>query len=113
MALAARPRAVQPGRQRVAWLNLTGTHQTIQGFGINDTWQPVPFATVADQLFTTTSGIGLTILRVGMNDSSTAGAFYNSFESTNISAAKSGAGSDSKIIGSVWSPPPIAGPTTA
>ena len=87
-------------------VQLDSTHQTIQGFGINDTWQPSAFSTtVADQLFTTTSGIGLTILRVGMNDSSTAGAFYNSFESTNISAVKSRAGTDAKIIGSVWSPP--------
>jgi glucuronoarabinoxylan endo-1,4-beta-xylanase len=87
-------------------VNLASTHQTIQGFGINDTWQPSAFSsTVADQLFTTTSGIGLTILRVGMNDTSTTGAFYNSYEATNISSVKSRAGTDAKIIGSVWSPP--------
>jgi glucuronoarabinoxylan endo-1,4-beta-xylanase len=58
---------------------------------------------VADSLFNTTStGIGLSILRTGMSD---AGAFYNSFESMNISAIKSRAGTNAKVIGSVWSPP--------
>ncbi len=85
-------------------VQLTQTHQKIQGFGINDNWASAAFSSsVADSLFTTTgTGIGLTILRTGMSD---AGAFYNSYESTNISAVKSRAGTDAKIIGSVWSPP--------
>jgi glucuronoarabinoxylan endo-1,4-beta-xylanase len=84
-------------------VNLGATHQTIQGFGINDNWGQQFSSTVADSLFTTTgSGIGLTILRTGMNPS---GAFYNSFESTQISNFKSRAGTSAKVIGSVWSPP--------
>ena len=77
---------------------LDGTHQTIQGFGINDTWQPIPSAKVTP-LFSPTSGIGLSILRIGMNSD---GSTYNSGESSNVSAAKAAAGSDFKVIGSVW-----------
>ncbi len=83
-------------------VQLAQTEQTIEGFGINDNWGTQFSSSIADQLFTTSSGIGLTILRTGMSD---AGAFYNSFESSNISALKSRAGSDAKLIGSVWSPP--------
>jgi glucuronoarabinoxylan endo-1,4-beta-xylanase len=81
-------------------VQLDQTHQTIEGFGINDTWGSQFTSTVADSLFTTTgTGLGLSILRVGM---SPIGAFYNSFESANISAAKS---RGAKIIGTCWSPP--------
>jgi glucuronoarabinoxylan endo-1,4-beta-xylanase len=73
--------------------------QTIDGFGINDTWNALTDAQ-AQSLFDTTSGIGLTILRVGMNPS---GGFYNNNEASSIAAAKKyGA---TTIIGSVWSPP--------
>ncbi|HMF40207.1 MAG TPA: hypothetical protein VKQ32_05915 [Polyangia bacterium] len=87
-----------------ATVNLGAVHQTIQGFGINDNWASQFSSTVANSLFTATgSGIGLTILRTGMNPS---GAFYNTGEATgNIAMVKSLAGSNAKIIGSVWSPP--------
>ena len=78
-----------------------GKHQTIEGFGINDTWQPIPSAKVSP-LFSPTSGIGLSILRIGMASD---GSLYNSGEASNISAAKSAAGSDFKVIGSVWTAP--------
>jgi len=79
-------------------VQLDSTHQTIEGFGINDTWQAIPSAKVS-LLFSPTSGIGLSILRIGM---AADGSLYNSGESSNISAAKSAAGSDFKVIGSVW-----------
>ena len=83
-------------------VQLGQTEQTIQGFGINDNWG-TDLTSVASSLFSTTgTGLGLSILRTGMSDS---GSFYNSFESKNISALKSGAGSNAKLIGSVWSPP--------
>jgi glucuronoarabinoxylan endo-1,4-beta-xylanase len=87
-------------------VSLTGTHQTIEGFGINDTWQVIPSATVP-LLFSPTSGIGLSILRVGMNytSTSTSAVFLNDSEGTNITAAKNAAGSDFKVIGSVWTAP--------
>ena len=75
------------------------TKQTIDGFGINDTWSALTDAQ-AKAMFDVSTGIGLTILRVGMNPS---GAFYNNNEASSISAAKKyGA---THIIGSVWSPP--------
>lgn len=80
-------------------VQLAQTHQTIEGFGINDTWSALTDAQ-AQLLFDPTKGLGLTILRVGMNSS---GSFYNSNESNSISLAKKyGA---TTIIGSVWSPP--------
>lgn len=82
-------------------VKLDGTHQTIQGFGLNDallsaTWS----AQTLDNLFTTTAanGIGLQVLRIGMNSS---GGIAGSTAS-NISGAKS---RGAKIIGSTWSPP--------
>jgi glucuronoarabinoxylan endo-1,4-beta-xylanase len=85
-------------------VQLGQTEQTIEGFGINDNWATQFSSAQADALFTTTSGIGLSILRTGMNPS---GAFYNGTAETsgNIAAVKSRAGSSAKIIGSVWSPP--------
>ena len=81
---------------------LDQTDQTIVGFGINDTWSQAAFSSaVADALFTTTGSdaLGLSLLRTGMSDQ---GSDFNSFESTNINAAKT---RGAKIIGSCWSPP--------
>lgn len=80
-------------------LQLTQAAQTIDGFGINDTWSALTDAQ-AKVLFDPTDGIGLTILRVGMSPK---GNFYNNNEANSIAAAKKyGA---KTIIGSVWSPP--------
>jgi glucuronoarabinoxylan endo-1,4-beta-xylanase len=73
--------------------------QTIDGFGINDTWRALTDSQ-AKELFDPNEGIGLTILRVGMSPN---GNFYNNNEAASIAAAKKyGA---TTIIGSVWSPP--------
>jgi glucuronoarabinoxylan endo-1,4-beta-xylanase len=73
--------------------------QTIDGFGINDTWRALTDSQ-ARELFDPDEGIGLTILRVGMSPN---GNFYNNNEANSIAAAKRyGA---TTIIGSVWSPP--------
>jgi len=78
---------------------LDKTRQTIDGFGINDTWSPLNDSQ-AKAMFDQSTGLGLTILRVGMNPN---GDFYNNNEASSISAAKKyGA---TTIIGSVWSPP--------
>jgi glucuronoarabinoxylan endo-1,4-beta-xylanase len=80
-------------------VQLDQTHQTIDGFGINDTWNALTDAQ-AKAMFDPTTGLGLTILRVGMGPN---GSFYNSGESSSIASAKKyGA---TKIIGSTWSPP--------
>ncbi len=79
----------------------TQTEQKIEGFGINDNWAA---GSTPASLFTTTgSGIGLTILRTGMSDG---GQFYNTGETSgDVATLMKGAGSDAKLIGSVWSPP--------
>ncbi|HLK89720.1 MAG TPA: glycoside hydrolase family 30 beta sandwich domain-containing protein [Polyangia bacterium] len=82
-------------------VQLGQTEQTIEGFGINDNW--AAGSTPAALFQTSGSGLGLTILRTGMSDT---GAFYNTNEMTgDVATLKSGAGSDAKLIGSVWSPP--------
>ena len=87
------------GMSGAVTVQLGQTKQTIDGFGINDTWSALTDAQ-AKAMFDVSTGIGMTILRVGMNPS---GSFYNSNEASSISAAKKyGA---THIIGSVWSPP--------
>jgi glucuronoarabinoxylan endo-1,4-beta-xylanase len=79
-------------------VNLGDTHQTIEGFGINDTWagEAVPTTVYST---TGSDGIGLSLLRVGMSDS---GADYSSNIAGDITAAKA---AGAKVIGSCWSPP--------
>jgi len=75
--------------------------QKIDGFGINDTWSTAFSDAQADALFNTTgTGIGLSILRVGM------GADGNVM-SANIPGdiTKAKARGAAYIIGSCWSPP--------
>ncbi len=82
-------------------VKLDGAHQTIQGFGLNDALLSSTWSTqTLDNLFTTTGndGIGLQILRVGMNTS----GGLNGTTASNLSGAKT---RGAKIIGSCWSPP--------
>ena len=82
-------------------VKLDATHQTIQGFGLNDALISATWSTqTLDNLFTTKgdTGIGLQVLRIGMN--STGGIAGST--ASNISGAKS---RGAKIIGSCWSPP--------
>lgn len=77
---------------------LDRTRQTIQGFGINDTYAS---QTLPASLFDVEDDIGLTILRVGMNSG---GNFYNDrVQSADVDMVNGI--SDSKIIGSCWSAP--------
>jgi O-glycosyl hydrolase len=79
-------------------VQLDSAHQTIQGFGINDTWAS---DAIPAKLFSTTDadGLGLSILRVGMGDN---GQDFSSNIPGDITTAKA---AGAKIIGSCWSPP--------
>ncbi|HYQ42152.1 MAG TPA: hypothetical protein VER11_09290 [Polyangiaceae bacterium] len=80
-------------------VKLDGTHQTIQGFGINTALMPSGKSIPVDKLFTTTGAdaIGLSILRIGMNsDGTLTGPFVSEARAKNA---------DLKVIGSCWSPP--------
>jgi glucuronoarabinoxylan endo-1,4-beta-xylanase len=81
-------------------VQLAMTKQTIEGFGINDTWAPAMSDSDADAMFSADKGMGLTILRVGMNDQ---GDVMSSNITADIPKAKSHGAT--KIIGSCWSPP--------
>jgi glucuronoarabinoxylan endo-1,4-beta-xylanase len=78
-------------------VKLDATHQTIQGFGVNTALMPsgksVPINTIFDT--TGTDGIGLSILRIGMNSN-------GSLTGSGIAEARA---KGAKIIGSTWSPP--------
>jgi len=77
-------------------VQVTQTRQTIEGFGINDTYNaPVP-----SSIFDATKDIGLTILRVGMSPT---GGFITSGASGDITMVKGVTGG--KIIGSTWTAP--------
>jgi glucuronoarabinoxylan endo-1,4-beta-xylanase len=81
-------------------VNLGMAEQTIDGFGINDTWAPAMSDSDATAMFSVDKGMGLSILRVGMNDQ---GAVMSSNITADITKAK--AAGATKIIGSCWSPP--------
>lgn len=78
-------------------VHLDQTHQTIEGFGVNDTWGS---GSIPASEFSATSGIGLSILRVGMNET---GGFMSGNIQADINTVKGISGT--KIIGSCWSPP--------
>jgi glucuronoarabinoxylan endo-1,4-beta-xylanase len=81
-------------------VQLGQTEQSIDGFGINDTWAPAMTMTQATALFSATGGIGLTILRVGMGPD---GNPMSANIPGDITMAKM-AGATT-IIGSTWTPP--------
>jgi glucuronoarabinoxylan endo-1,4-beta-xylanase len=75
--------------------------QEMAGFGINNTWATKMTAADADAMFNTTgSGIGLSILRIGMGSS---GGYMSDNIADDIALAK--ARGVKTIIGSCWSPP--------
>ena len=83
-------------------VNLDQTDQTIEGFGINDMYISAAFTqSVFDSLFDADAGIGLSILRVGM-DTAGAGMLESSGMTTDIQNVEKAGG---KVIGSVWTPP--------
>ena len=91
------------GSSGAVTVQLDRTEQTIDGFGINDSWAPAMTSAQATALFSATSGIGLTILRVGMGSN---GMPISANIPGDITLAKNAGAT--KIIGSTWSPPGAA-----
>jgi glucuronoarabinoxylan endo-1,4-beta-xylanase len=54
------------GNSTAVTVKLDSTQQTMDGFGINDTWAPAMSDSEADALLDPTRGLGLSILRIGM-----------------------------------------------
>ncbi len=74
--------------------------QTMDGFGINDTWATAMTAAQADSLFDPTKGIGLSILRIGMGPDGKAMS-DNIWPDVKLAAARG----VTRIIGSTWTAP--------
>ena len=81
-------------------VHLDQTHQTMAGFGINNNWAPALTAAVADSLFDSTRGLGLSILRIGMGSNGEAfnGSSWNDIKLAQARGLK-------YVIGSAWTPP--------
>lgn len=84
----------------VVTVQLAQARQEMAGFGINNNWQPAMTDAEADAMFDPVRGLGLSILRVGMNPN---GAPYNSGLWDDIEKAT--ARGCRYIIGTLWSPP--------
>lgn len=96
-----------PGPSGTATINFATTHQTIRGFGGSTAWMPKMGSTEAATLFDDSTGqIGLTILRVRIDPTSTTGganwdaAVGNAQEAT-------GENSQVIVIASPWTPPGV------
>lgn len=89
----------------MATVNFGTPHQTIRGFGGADAWINLNGTTEANALFGTASGqIGLSILRVRIDPSSTTAGSQWDPEVANAKAAIA-AGSNVSIIATPWTPP--------
>ena len=89
----------------MATVDFGTTHQTIRGFGGSDAWFSVMPNSAINALFGTGSGqIGLSILRVRIDPSSTTAGTQWDAELMNASNAMS-AGSGVSIIATPWTPP--------
>ncbi len=82
-------------------LRLDKTFQTIDGFGINNTWASAMSDQDADQMFDSAKGLGLTILRIGMGSD---GNPYNGNNCWN-DIKKAMQRGCKYIIGTCWTPP--------
>jgi glucuronoarabinoxylan endo-1,4-beta-xylanase len=75
--------------------------QEMAGFGINNNWAPAMTEEEADAMFDTTTGLGLSILRIGMGSSG------NPFNGDDCweDIRKASARGVTTFIGTLWSPP--------
>ena len=89
--------------QSTADINFGTTEQTIRGFGGSEAWMPQFSAAEANALFGTGSGqLGLSILRLRIDPSSTTGGSNWATELANAQAAHS---LGATIIATPWTPP--------
>jgi O-glycosyl hydrolase len=80
-------------------VHLDQTDQTIEGFGINDMYLS---SALPSSLFDATNGIGLSILRLGMDTAGAGNLESSSSMQADIATVNAAGG---KVIGSVWTPP--------
>jgi glucuronoarabinoxylan endo-1,4-beta-xylanase len=88
---------------QTATVNFTSTSQTIRGFGGAEAWMPALTTAQADALFGTGSNqLGLTILRLRIDPSSTTGGSNWATELANAQAAHS---LGALVFATPWTPP--------
>ena len=88
---------------QTATVDFGTTYQTIRGFGGSEAWMPQFSSALANALYGTGSGdLGLTILRLRIDPSSTTGG---SNWATELANAKEAAALGATIIATPWTPP--------
>jgi glucuronoarabinoxylan endo-1,4-beta-xylanase len=89
--------AAPPGASDIT-VNWSDVHQSIDGFGAADVWgNPDLTASTADLFFSTSSGIGLSFLRMGID---TSGSTLSSWTNAKLAAARG-----ARIWAAPWSAP--------
>ena len=78
-------------------LKWTDVHQTMDGFGASDAWHGALTGAQADLYFSTTSGIGLSLLRTGINRD---GGTFSTWNNAKLAIARG-----AKVWAAPWSPP--------
>ena len=75
----------------------TEVYQTMDGFGASDAWHGALSNTQADLYFSTTSGIGLSLMRMGINRD---GGTFSNWNNAKLAIARG-----AKVWAAPWSPP--------
>ncbi|HVT06876.1 MAG TPA: glycoside hydrolase [Polyangia bacterium] len=83
----------------------TKTYQVVDGFGEADVWQGSSSAAMQTLLFDPVNGIGLTLLRVGIESASGKSVMMGNAGIADGKACVKYAGADCKVWAAPWSPP--------
>ena len=96
------PGTPQPGDVSV---NPGVTHQVVDGFGQADVWQGSSSTQLQTLLFDPVNGIGLTLLRIGIESASGTSVLMGNAAIADSQACVKYAGSACKVWAAPWSPP--------
>jgi glucuronoarabinoxylan endo-1,4-beta-xylanase len=81
------------------------THQVVDGFGQADVWQGSSSTQTQTLLFDPVNGIGMTLLRIGIESVSGTSVLMGNAAIADSQACAKYAGSDCKVWAAPWSPP--------
>jgi glucuronoarabinoxylan endo-1,4-beta-xylanase len=83
----------------------SATHQVVDGFGQADVWQNTTSTALQTLLFDPVNGIGMTLLRIGIESVSGTSVLMGNAAIGDSQACVKYAGSDCKVWAAPWSPP--------
>jgi glucuronoarabinoxylan endo-1,4-beta-xylanase len=86
-------------------ITLTTTYQVVDGFGEADVWQGSSSTAMQTLLFDPVNGIGLTLLRIGIESASGTSVLMGNAGIADGQACVKYAGKDCKVWAAPWSPP--------